>query len=293
MRKTLAKYWLLGVLFVLIVAVVGMSRYAEKRKADNQENARSSSPQAAVTPNDATKGTDNADKAKHRPDVVDMFTWPEGATAWALFLTLIVIAWQSAETRAAADAAADSAEAAMRAARAWISVSLTQPAVDDMKNITERPNDWFTGIGVHFECIGDTPARVRSSKILAKLTDVIEDYTQTIKPKLPDEPDYEKGLEVVQSDTVWMPGQKYGYFAHLPRQFFPALTLEFDIGEQALCLYGFVEYWDAFEKKSHITRFCYVYQPFPPGSDLTDGDGKIMFSPEFRVGGPSAYNKTT
>jgi len=98
------------VLLILIGAILCMSRYAEHRKAENQNNTHASSEQTSVTPNDASKSTENADKTEHRPDFIDTFTWPEGATVWALFLTLIVIAWQSAETRSAAKATEDSAE---------------------------------------------------------------------------------------------------------------------------------------------------------------------------------------
>ena len=109
MLKRLAlKYWPLALLLVLIVAVLGISRYAERRKAENQEYTQTSSPESAVPPLNADKSTKKTNKPKYPPSLVDTFAWPEGVTAWALFLTLLVIAWQSIETRDAANASRDS-----------------------------------------------------------------------------------------------------------------------------------------------------------------------------------------
>ena len=117
MLKRLAlKYWPLALLFVLIVTVLCMSRYAENRKAENQEYAQSCSPKAPISPPDADKGTKPTNKPKYSPSWVDTFAWPEGVTAWALFLTLLVIAWQSVETHAAAEATAAGVESAKQQA---------------------------------------------------------------------------------------------------------------------------------------------------------------------------------
>jgi hypothetical protein len=120
LKAFVLRYWPLAVLGALVIAILATSRYTEHRKAENQNYTQASSPQASVTPDNASKSTENADKAKHRPDFIDTFTWPEGATVWALLLTLFVIAWQSAETREAAKAAKDSAEAALLNANALV-----------------------------------------------------------------------------------------------------------------------------------------------------------------------------
>lgn len=109
MLKRLAlRYWPLAVLVVLVAAIFCMSRYAENRKAEHQDNAQASSPNAVISPNGNGQGAQNTNEPHKYPSWIDTFAWPEGATAWALFLTLMVIAWQSVETRAAADAAKDS-----------------------------------------------------------------------------------------------------------------------------------------------------------------------------------------
>jgi hypothetical protein len=106
------KYWPLALLTVLIVAIVSMSRYAEDRKASATAYTQPSSPQISVSPNDAGKTAKNTDKLDNSPSWIETFAWPEGVTAWALLLTLLVIAWQSTETRAAAKATENAVEIA-------------------------------------------------------------------------------------------------------------------------------------------------------------------------------------
>src|SRR5208283_1899320 len=116
MLKRLAlNYWQLVLLVIFIGAIFYMSRYAENRKAEHQDNAQGCSPIAVISPNGNGHGTQNANKPHQYPMWIDTFAWPEGATTWALFLTLIVIAWQSSETKileGSVAAAKDSAEAA-------------------------------------------------------------------------------------------------------------------------------------------------------------------------------------
>lgn len=111
LKRLMLKYWPLVLLFILIMAVIGMSRYAEHRKAEHQENTQASSPEATVSPLSADKSSQKANEPKYPPSWVDTFAWPEGVTAWALFLTLFVIAWQSVETHAAAEAGMKAVEA--------------------------------------------------------------------------------------------------------------------------------------------------------------------------------------
>jgi hypothetical protein len=116
LKRLMFRYWPLLLLFTLIVAVLCMSRYAENRKAGNQEDAQISGPQTPISPSDADKSPQKTNKPKHPPSWIDTFTWPEGVTAWALFLTLFVIAWQSIETHAAAEATAAGVETAKQQA---------------------------------------------------------------------------------------------------------------------------------------------------------------------------------
>jgi hypothetical protein len=106
LKRLASKYWPMVLLLILTGAVLCMSRYAESHKADSQQG----SPGIPASPNDASKSAENAEKAKHPPNWIETFTWPEGVTTWALLLTLFVIAWQSTETRAAAQATQASAD---------------------------------------------------------------------------------------------------------------------------------------------------------------------------------------
>lgn len=141
LKRWASKYWPMVVLLILIGAILGMSRYAEHRKGENPQNAQSSSPQAPVSPRDAGKSTENTDKAKHRPDFIDTFTWPEGATVWALFLTLIVIAWQSAETRTASLSMALSTKASIEFQRARMKIEVVAT-----NYVSTTKNRWDYGL---------------------------------------------------------------------------------------------------------------------------------------------------
>lgn len=145
-------------LLTLIVAVLCMSRYAESHKTDHQDNTQASRPETPISKNDASKGTKNTDKPQHPPSWIETFTWPDGVTAWALLLTLLVIAWQSAETRAAAIATEASVEAgketAKRQLRAYLCVSHAVVTITPQGQIKSR---------VDIENGGQTPAyNVRS-----------------------------------------------------------------------------------------------------------------------------------
>ena len=121
-------------LLVLIVAVLCMSRYAENCKTNNKNNAQTGSPETPISPNDASKCAKNTDKPKHPPSWIETFTWPEGVTAWALLLTLLVLAWQSTETRAAAQASLKQSEIQAAGLKHWIVVKNWRSELIDEKD---------------------------------------------------------------------------------------------------------------------------------------------------------------
>lgn len=85
-------------------------KYEEKC---SQLNARTISPTRHQE--DCEEGAEDA--ARHLPRWYRIFGWPEGITAWAILLTLIAIAEQTNQTRRAADAGADAANAAYGSVR--------------------------------------------------------------------------------------------------------------------------------------------------------------------------------
>jgi hypothetical protein len=105
LKRLMLHYWALALLFIFIFAILGMSRYAEYRKAEHQDYAQRVRPEATIRPPSADKGANVAEKPKYSPSWVETFTWPEGVTAWALLLTLFVLAWQSNTATRAARAA--------------------------------------------------------------------------------------------------------------------------------------------------------------------------------------------
>lgn len=112
MLKDIAKKYLpLAILFVLVVAILCMSRYAETRKQHHQNNAHHVNRTATVTPDQATDSAKEANKTDDSPSWIETFAWPNGVAVWALLLTLFVIAWQSTEARDAAKGAQRAADA--------------------------------------------------------------------------------------------------------------------------------------------------------------------------------------
>jgi hypothetical protein len=152
-KRTAMKYFPIAVLALLIAAILCMSRYADTRKQQHQENAKPVNPAASVTPDKATEGGSEANKAQNPPGWIDTFTWPDGVTGWALLLTLFVIAWQSVETRDAARAGLLNAQAVINAERPWMLVS-----------VKSSPGE-IGGFDVHVRNKGRTPAMVIEARM--------------------------------------------------------------------------------------------------------------------------------
>ena len=302
MLKSLAsKYWPMVLLAILIVAVFCTSRYAENRKENSQANVQASSPKASISPSDAGKSAQNAYKPEHYPSWADTFTWPEGATVWALFLTLMVIAWQSTETRDAAKAALVSADAARKSAdafmegdRAWVTASIHQPTLQDM-NIRDKTENWGLA-GLIFKNLGKTPSTITDSYVRYDFVPSISPDSFPILPKLPPEPDYgvEKERAVIAAPgTVWMPRQKFDFCIVILKHDFREHLKQWEVSEKILCVYGFIDYIDAY-KRPHTTRFCYAYLRIrAPLALMNEASGNLLFPPKFCLSGPEPYNRIT
>lgn len=153
LKRVMLKYWPMVLLLALIVTVLYVSRYAERRKEANQDNAQPSTPAATISPDDAGNAREDTDKLKHHPDFLDTFTWPEGVETWALILTLFVIAWQSTETRDAAKGAFLNAQAVINAERPWIVMAI------------ERSKEASNVFEITAKNKGRTPAKIVSGAI--------------------------------------------------------------------------------------------------------------------------------
>jgi len=111
-KKVLAWKYGIAIAFIL-VAAYATARKDEKTRDQyeqecNQLYARTVSP--ASHSEDCDIGADKA--ARNLPLRYHLFAWPEGITVWAILLTLFAIAEQTNQTRRAADAGAETANAA-------------------------------------------------------------------------------------------------------------------------------------------------------------------------------------
>ncbi len=155
MLKRLAlKYWPVAVLFTCIVTVLCMSRYA------------------GLT--------------EHPASWVETFAWPNGVTAWALLLTLLAIAWQSAETRAAARATEESvtlaADTAKRQLRAYLGVNEACVKITANEAIDGQP--WVRlEAQLHIKNGGQTPAYSIESWLYGQIGTYPENTPVPLPPK--------------------------------------------------------------------------------------------------------------
>jgi hypothetical protein len=244
MKRLGSKYWPIVLLFTFIIAILCMSRYAEDRKAENRNNTQSSSPMTAVAPNDASKSTQNTNKPQHPPSWIETFTWPEGVTAWSLLLTLIVIAWQSTETRAASQSMALSAKAAIEAQRARMKIEIS---VD--KSRSDDQTKWSFDISA--KNIGQTVASIseiweRIDHI--KLVDLVDDKKIVPPKKRP-----------LSEGHVVFPGESSQFGSIDGSQLCPIhLSHEIERGKTYLVWYGWIKYRDLVGAM-HRRKFFYAY----------------------------------
>jgi hypothetical protein len=229
-------------LIILISAVLCMSRYAEDRKAEHQENAQGSSPNLVISPNGNGQSAQNANKPHQHPSWIDTFAWPEGATAWALFLTLLVIAWQSTETRAAASAAdrqADIAsDTAKRQLRAYMVVRNSRLILHEDGSVEPKMELANCGQTPAYDLRGATHCRFTKYPI-QKLKPIPEDLRQS-----------QSNIGAGLAFYLLPPGGRHdgGDREHLIRK------LSADGGDLVYCANGYFTYRDVF-KGSHWLKF--------------------------------------
>jgi len=189
-------------------------------------------------------------------------------------------------------AAKISAEAVRNAERAWVTVSISKPSLEDM-NIRAKPDNYGVGVGLTFKNLGKTPSKILGSYVRALMADSVDPDARPIFPNLPESPDYSLKLEhsiIAQPGIFWMPRQKFECLVFLPKMFFEKDLARWEISEKALCIYGFIEYVDVFNRK-HNTRFCYVYAHIRASLPLQNqASGEMIFPPGFCLSGPEAYN---
>lgn len=251
LKRSTLNYWPMALLVILIVAVFWMSRYAEIRKADYQENTQASSPKASISPSAAAQSTQNASKTYHRLSWVDTFAWPEGTTVWALFLTLIVIGWQSAETQKAAKVALLNAEAATAAGRAWV---IIRSSMEGYIPFSNSPLEYWWEI----ENVSNIPAQILETQCRYELVRHESLYLLPAIPIYPKPIDLTgfllppKGTEDFMTFCNNESGQVISDF---PDQ---TEVNTIKMGLYFLRAYGYVRYRDGFGNERE-SRFCDFY----------------------------------
>lgn len=107
--------------------------------------------QAKHGKSEAQKGTDSP------PCWYVFLAWPEGATAWAIILTLGAITWQAIQTRKSAEASRDQVEISRKAF-----VSQFRPRVP-VRAVRLTEQDGALKVEIWLTNIGDTPAHITKS----------------------------------------------------------------------------------------------------------------------------------
>jgi hypothetical protein len=280
LKRLTLKYWPMALLLVLIVAVLCMSRYAENRKANYQNNAEAVGPKASVTQNNLSKGIQSTNKPEHSQSWIDTFTWPEGATAWALFLTLLVIAWQSVETHAAAEATVASVEAAKRQTdlireqldtqvqreRARLNlevqpIEISEGGFEDwiiLKSCIELTNSGHSNAFIKFGAVRFVLAGSGQRPLSEANPDDFTPFSNTIEPSK--EPVYCP----VQSDDIPLRIKDF--------------SQDMADGTRSICLYGFVEY-DTLGIRWH-RDFGYVWKIAEPARVPPDPKSIVFRHPK-------------
>jgi hypothetical protein len=296
LRRFVSKYCPLAVLVVLIVAILGMSRYAERRKANHQSDTQPCSPQTSIPPNNAAKGTQKTDKPKDAPSWIETFTWPEGVTAWALLLTLVIITWQSVETRAAAQGAFLNAQAVIDSERAWMIPKITQPDETEFMQAVTMEDGFLIPIEIVFTNLGTTPAIARRG-LMEITSESIVDRSSNTAPTLilglAVPPKYENSADYYVPGAFYVSEEKTPSYGGVPKALIVAEKPEWDSGKKCLCVKGFIEYIDTFGRL-RISRYCYAYQNVTGIRALRNRlAGHPNRTWEFRKAGPDAYNEIT
>jgi hypothetical protein len=195
-----------------------------------------------------------------------------GLQFWAMHRQAKYMRDALTETRKAADAARDSADALMNGERAWILVD----GIRDFPSFQSNQR----------ELVDIIPVCTNYGKTVGTITRFW--YTWSVLPlldTLPDRPDYadRHGITSDQSTRVTLP--PHTPFEPLSR--LSATNNNFEHiykNEFRLWIYGFIEYLDAFDRPPHVTRFCLLYVPFMAGTP---------YKPGFYVAGPTAYHEST
>ncbi|MGB6871047.1 MAG: hypothetical protein WA399_14185 [Acidobacteriaceae bacterium] len=250
---------------ILIVLCIGavfyMSRNAENREAKRQTNAQRGSPHAVIPPDGNSQSGQNANESHQYPSWIDTFRWPEGATAWALFLTLVVIGWQSNETRRAANAALTQEQNVRKKERARLEVVFPpDPPTSLEQTIVNRDDSRTELVEISVEIMRDGESNAYNVRVVAQVSargtlrgEKFLSWGDELQcPKVIRDADSDKPVRISLA-----PGG-FGSFITIPQKEMESVRQ----GKAFLHAFGRVSYEDVFEG-GHTTPFHFVWYVQP------------------------------
>ncbi len=195
-------------------------------------------------------------------------------------VTFLVVGWQAYTTARAAKATEDAVGVAINSQRSWIvAKGIEVPKLIGLQEIHAR---------CHFEVFGASPVKICKAGYCFKLTATRKSVqTDGIEPDLSDEPEFELETTILEAPDIGSVKPPRARFDVVYR--FQELEAgdndAVKQGKKALCLYGYIQYRDAFAKAIiRETRFCYICA----GKDFLDSREAT-----FIIGGPDSYNRVT
>jgi hypothetical protein len=132
------RFWIIG--FVGCAFFVCFMAYQEHCAADKYKNHRAEYCSALIATAEQKKACieERTSARDYLPWRYELFSWPEGITTWAIILTGFAIAWQSYETRKAAESMVLGTKANIEAQRARIVIENTI----DKPSFETEPHKW-------------------------------------------------------------------------------------------------------------------------------------------------------
>jgi hypothetical protein len=188
-----------------------------------------------------------------------LFSWPEGITAWAIILTLIVIAEQTMQTRNAAESALLNAKALVNSERPWL--------IAEVVRGSQMPHFYEIQITNY----GRTPARFLNGDA---------SYLFAERPDLLSVPPNYSSPFVLPKQLLIAPGKGFP----IPHGYnVPHLLQKPAAANKTLVIYGRVLYEDTIiPGVEHETRWCFGYIDVARGQTM-GGD--------FMLTGPNEYTR--
>jgi hypothetical protein len=274
------KYWPLLLIMGILAAIVCMSQYADSAKRRYEESARQTRADSVAKDDDGKATATNDAKDAYEPPIWAKYvTWPEGVGAWAVILTLLAIAWQSAETHAAARATQDSVRAAEKqtehiitSERAWMIAEAGDAGIPP--EIEGATGIRWTEFSVRFVNKGKTPAFLLEVGYCGQVLPYGEKLP-TVQPPYREKEISKwegKGLPLLPGAAVHK--NHVGTWANDPVK----ITRGFDV----LWVYGYIKYGDAF---GFVRETWYCYR-WIQEIERYQASG-------FIAGGPESYNHAT